>query len=144
MITLWNKVVHKTKFVYMGLVMMMLFDIRMPSTKTPMLTCWHVDWRVSDRRTWICLCKMWNLTFLAINTKASCTTSWETIFFSTMGTTKKMNPHKVQRLTQMQCDKPRFKGWGKFNWVCNVVEKTCKINWKRRIVRQVENQPGLT
>jgi len=85
-----------TKFT---LVMMMLTNVRIPSTKITMLTCWHVDKRVGGKRMWVYSRKTWNFVCLTIKEKISHTTSWEVILSPTMGAMKKVNPQKVQRLT---------------------------------------------
>jgi hypothetical protein len=36
----------------------------------------------------------------------------------------------------MQCDKPRAKGWERFNQVCNAMEKGFKIKQKNGIIRK--------
>jgi hypothetical protein len=48
--------------------------------------------------------------------------------FPTMGTTKKVDPIRSKGWPQMQCDKPRAKGWGRPNQMHNVIEKTFEIN----------------
>ncbi len=40
----------------------------------------------------------------------------------------------------MQCDTPRIKGWERPNLMRNVVEKTSKGMWKKRMTWQANNQ----
>jgi hypothetical protein len=40
----------------------------------------------------------------------------------------------------MQFDKPRANGWGRPNLVHTVEEKTSKAKWKKKMIRQGDNQ----
>ncbi len=60
--------------------------------------------------------------------------------FPTMHVAKKMDPHKIQRLATNECDTLRTKGWEKLNIVRNVMKKTSKGKWKKRMIEQANNQ----
>jgi hypothetical protein len=104
-----------------------------------MLIRQHVDWIIGDRRTWVYSHKIWNLTSLVIDAKTSRLTSWEVVLSPSHAQRKRWIPIGSKGWSQMQCDKLRFKGWGKPHWMRNILKKTSKVN-RKRITRWIDNQ----
>jgi hypothetical protein len=58
----------------------------------------------------------------------------------TMCITRKVDPHRIQRLVTMQCNTSRTKRWKKPNLMCITMKKTFKRKQKKRIIKWVNNQ----
>jgi len=56
--------------------------------------------------------------------------------FPTMGTTKKVDPIRSKGWTQMQCDKPKVKGWGRPNLMRIIIEKMFEGNQENGSLRR--------
>jgi hypothetical protein len=128
-ITPWNKLLVKPNLLEWGQQWWCQPTFRChPPT---MLIRQHVNWKIGDRRTWVCSHKIWNFASFVIDAKTSHMTSWEVILSPPQVQQKKWIPIGSKSWPQMQCDKLRFKGWGKLDWMHNIVEKTSKVNQKR-------------
>jgi hypothetical protein len=114
-------------------------NVQMPSTKTIMLTHIDINYKVGCKRTWVRSCKMWNPTSFVLDAKASHSESWETIFSPPWAQWKKWILLGSKGWPQMQCNKPRAKGWGRPNWMHNVVKLFFEINWKKMIIDWTDN-----
>jgi hypothetical protein len=114
--------------------------MQMSSIDKMMSMCWQENWKEGGGRKWVCSCKTWNLTFLAMKAKASKTTLWDVVCSPPWEQRKRWVPTRSKSwpLAQMQWITPRAKGWGRLNFVHNTKEKTSKDRWKGGMIRRIK------
>jgi hypothetical protein len=73
-----DETTHKTNFVQLGSTTTWLM-YRCHQLITQCQPNTEKNWKAGDGKTWICLCKMWNLASFVMEAKASQTTSWDAV-----------------------------------------------------------------
>ncbi len=138
--TPWERVAQDIKFTRVGLIMMTLHNVQMPSTNRTMFTHQRKDRKEGDGRMWVYFCNTWNPTSLVMDAKTSQTTSWDTVLSLPWAHWKRWISKGSNGWPQMQWDRARIKGWGRPNMVHNAKEKTFEGKYKHGITRWANNQ----
>jgi hypothetical protein len=92
---------------------------------------------------WVCSHKMWNPASLTMDTKASWMALWDAILSPPWVQWRRWIPMGFNRWPQMQCVKPKTKGWGRPNMVHNTQEKTFEGKWKHEMIRWANSQASV-
>ncbi len=133
----WEEATRKSRFAWVGLVMITFAKMQMPSTISTIFTCHCDDWRNGVGGTWVWSCKTWNLTSLAMEAKESRTTSCVTMRYPQWS--KQSRCILVESMGWSHMHQERL-GRGRFNLVHNAKDNVSNAILKDGMIGQAENQ----